>query len=1127
MLVGITEARYMDAGGCNAVMGSDHDGSTDILEGYTQLNNLYSVVDSCFPTATIEFDLDTLNGPALPIGPDYPAASIVDPYLWVNGDDEPVFHFKARRFFTQGLLDTCLEENLCYTVRIDSIYTQGVWPFVADSFYIDQSNGTAGGTHARGCYPLDFVFNDINTDTISVEWNREGPGNVDVPDGLYCLRLEVQDNAGNVYLGDNVCIWVNGLGPAIDSVNIVNEINVCNTNFFAGESLCVYMRTDTSAQFAMFDFSCILNIDSVAPLYDSIWVNAPFITNVSPPFKLWRACLAVDLGMVDTANVNNNDYQIDDYEADCINAGTYGIIRAIAFDADSNSTQATNLTETCNNIALLGESRCPRIVGPIEFYFLDPDTLDAVPGSEDGPFDGFNLFGEMPDWNAMSPGSVDSSGAYDAITNPAHDQVHDSIFVRLLLDTLSITQPDNFSTTVVPFDDDVYHDTLVIEFRNPNTAPQRSRIVRKPLFYTTCDDLDGGAGCLNPPNNTIFDGRIENDELNDGLVEFRYMWNGTWFINAGTDSMMLVPITSQDTVIVSAWTVDGDSMVDSISVDTMYFLVCDTTVATLDVDNDNPEYLEWTGIAPGAVDPTTHSTATVDNIGFGGDCGFRYAEGDTFQLKVRVDEQVHFDEDAYPNTDGSGYGPNGIGDWVETGQWQISLVDSTAGLLIPNGLGYITVELLTVAPESLDWDEWEYTLTGRITNMPADTFIYNACFVIRGAWDQGGNPGRYNEPAYSDAFEEDSFEDTSFCVHLIPCDPWADGCPDVFGPDSLLGWIAPEDTNITVAATIIETCEITDCVPGVHADSLRVVEGNFQRITDDPNPWLIPDSVGAWYIYYNDSGDSLGWARDYYWYLRADSSDLATIWCDGDYLDFDIRFVSWGGVNSSHNFDDCVQVDVNEPLWSNWFLWDSLGAVVDQYNVDMSCVDPEQEFTLVGCVTDNEIDCPDGVGIGIDTSQIWADFSAILQDASMDSVEPDSVVIIGVESNLYQYAGAPAPINDFMTTDVIINIPDAMSILDINITLVDIEHEFDADLDIFLESPNGTIVELTTDNGGGDDDFTMTVFDDEATQAIAFGSAPFTGSFRPEGFLGSFDGENPNGTWTLHVTDDLVVTKAL
>ena len=65
-----------------------------------------------------------------------------------------------------------------------------------------------------------------------------------------------------------------------------------------------------------------------------------------------------------------------------------------------------------------------------------------------------------------------------------------------------------------------------------------------------------------------------------------------------------------------------------------------------------------------------------------------------------------------------------------------------------------------------------------------------------------------------------------------------------------------------------------------------------------------------------------------------------------------------------------------------------------------------------------------------------------------------------------------------------------------------------------------TDVELSTDNGGTGENFTNTRFDDEAATPITSGSAPFTGSFQPEGSLATLDGKAANGTWTLRIYDD-------
>ena len=91
-----------------------------------------------------------------------------------------------------------------------------------------------------------------------------------------------------------------------------------------------------------------------------------------------------------------------------------------------------------------------------------------------------------------------------------------------------------------------------------------------------------------------------------------------------------------------------------------------------------------------------------------------------------------------------------------------------------------------------------------------------------------------------------------------------------------------------------------------------------------------------------------------------------------------------------------------------------------------------------------------------------------------------------------------------------------------------INHGSDSDLDIFLQGPDGTIVELSTDNGGAGNNYgnscaQRTTFDDAAGAAITSGAAPFFGTFRPEGKLSDFRGKSGadvNGTWTLLMTDD-------
>jgi subtilisin-like proprotein convertase family protein len=116
--------------------------------------------------------------------------------------------------------------------------------------------------------------------------------------------------------------------------------------------------------------------------------------------------------------------------------------------------------------------------------------------------------------------------------------------------------------------------------------------------------------------------------------------------------------------------------------------------------------------------------------------------------------------------------------------------------------------------------------------------------------------------------------------------------------------------------------------------------------------------------------------------------------------------------------------------------------------------------------------------------------------------------------------GVPLDIRDVSTNESHLSVNNLSgTLIDVNVTL-DISHTNDADLDVFLISPAGTRVELFTDVGDFNDNFTSTTLDDEAAVAIVDSTAPFSGSFRPEGALGALDGQDPNGEWTLDIGDD-------
>lgn len=138
--------------------------------------------------------------------------------------------------------------------------------------------------------------------------------------------------------------------------------------------------------------------------------------------------------------------------------------------------------------------------------------------------------------------------------------------------------------------------------------------------------------------------------------------------------------------------------------------------------------------------------------------------------------------------------------------------------------------------------------------------------------------------------------------------------------------------------------------------------------------------------------------------------------------------------------------------------------------------------------------------------------------------------------------------NSFQSTPNL-SIPTTVGVISDTITVVgvnpvlfnltvntNIAHTFNADLDITLTSPAGTVVTLSTDNGGTNANvFAGTTWDDAANPG---GQIPYASNNRlvtdsfysnnvaasvlvPEEPLAAFAGENPNGVWRLTISDDL------
>lgn len=159
---------------------------------------------------------------------------------------------------------------------------------------------------------------------------------------------------------------------------------------------------------------------------------------------------------------------------------------------------------------------------------------------------------------------------------------------------------------------------------------------------------------------------------------------------------------------------------------------------------------------------------------------------------------------------------------------------------------------------------------------------------------------------------------------------------------------------------------------------------------------------------------------------------------------------------------------------------------------------------------------------------------------------PSNATATLVEPN----AGIPGPIGALITagSDTTSQTFDATTITrTFNVTgftgntaVVNLNLKFDqdwmSDVDAYLTSPTGQIIELTTDNGGFSpgtiQSFNVTFSDSGVSNITTFVSGSVSGTYRPEGSLiagtltpnittmSGFSGFNPNGTWTLTLIDD-------
>lgn len=120
---------------------------------------------------------------------------------------------------------------------------------------------------------------------------------------------------------------------------------------------------------------------------------------------------------------------------------------------------------------------------------------------------------------------------------------------------------------------------------------------------------------------------------------------------------------------------------------------------------------------------------------------------------------------------------------------------------------------------------------------------------------------------------------------------------------------------------------------------------------------------------------------------------------------------------------------------------------------------------------------------------------------------------------IYSSSNVPVTIVDLTTVTSVLNVPMNRTLTDVNIRSLTILHTWDSDLVIDLVNPAGTAVTLFNQRGNDGDNLVGTHFDDAASTAIGAGTPPFTGRYRPDEPLSTFNGSAAQGQWQLQISD--------
>ena len=181
-------------------------------------------------------------------------------------------------------------------------------------------------------------------------------------------------------------------------------------------------------------------------------------------------------------------------------------------------------------------------------------------------------------------------------------------------------------------------------------------------------------------------------------------------------------------------------------------------------------------------------------------------------------------------------------------------------------------------------------------------------------------------------------------------------------------------------------------------------------------------------------------------------------------------------------------------------------------SADLDCADTREARGDIPTTDCNDSNAAINPGVDVDGDGL---------NACLDCVDSNNRIpggVIQVTGNTASVEWGDNLIDDLFTTNFRASNAVVARVADVNVR-VNLNHTWDGDLVLSLISPSGTVVALSTNIGGPGQNFSTTLFDDEAATAISAGAAPFNGSYRPSSPLNAFDTQTMSGNWTLRVAD--------